>query len=290
MRKGILLAGGTGTRLYPLTMAVNKHLLPVYNKPMIYYSLSVLMLAGVRDILLISTRESVLEFEKLLGDGSQLGISIGYAVQDAPNGIAEAFIVGEEFIDNSSIVLILGDNIFFGVGLGTRLRQVKDDGNATVLCHEVQDPQRYGVVALNKDGEIIEIEEKPTVPRSNFAVTGLYFYPGDVAKLAKSLSPSARGELEITDLNNLYLKQGRLKMENLSRGYAWLDAGTESALLDSANFIASIEKRQSLRIGCIEEVAWAMGWIDKAQVIALADQNSNSSYGAYLRSIIRDKS
>ena len=288
MRKGILLAGGTGSRLYPLTNNINKHLLPIYNKPMIYYSLSVLMLAGIREILIISTNESLPKFKDHFGDGSRLGISILYGQQDAPNGIPEALLIGEKFIDGSPVALLLGDNIFFGAGLGSRLQKVHDRKNATIFCHEVKDPHRYGVVNLRKNGAIENIVEKPANPQSNYAVTGLYFYPNDAPELARKLEPSDRGELEITDLNNLYLEQGRLKLENLSRGFSWHDAGTESALLDASNFVAAIEKRQRLWIGCIEEIAWIMGWIDKKQIKEYSNKIKNSSYGKYLQSLIAE--
>ncbi len=288
MRKGILLAGGTGSRLYPLTNNINKHLLPIYNKPMIYYSLSVLMLAGIREILIISTNESLPKFKDHFGDGDRLGVSISYDQQDAPNGIPEALLIGEKFIDGSPVALLLGDNIFFGAGLGSRLQNVHDGKNATIFCHEVKDPHRYGVVNLRKNGTIENIVEKPANPQSNYAVTGLYFYPNDAPELARKLEPSDRGELEITDLNNLYLEQGRLNLENLSRGFSWHDAGTESALLDASNFVAAIEKRQSLWIGCIEEIAWIMGWIDKKQIKEYSDKIKNSTYGKYLQSLIAE--
>ncbi|MAI12325.1 MAG: glucose-1-phosphate thymidylyltransferase [Rhodospirillaceae bacterium TMED167] len=288
MRKGILLAGGTGSRLYPLTNNINKHLLPIYNKPMIYYSLSVLMLAGIREIFIISTKEGLPKFKKLFGDGSRLGVSISYGQQNAPNGIAEALLIAEKFIDGTSVALILGDNIFFGAGLGSRLQKIHDGQNATIFCHEVKDPHRYGVVNLRKNGTIENIVEKPANPKSNYAVTGLYFYPNDAPKLARKLKPSDRGELEITDLNNLYLEQGRLNLENLSRGFSWHDAGTESALLDASNFVAAIESRQRLWIGCIEEIAWIMGWIEKEQIKEYLGKIKNSSYGKYLQSLISE--
>jgi glucose-1-phosphate thymidylyltransferase len=289
MRKGILLAGGTGTRLYPLTIIANKHLLPVFDKPMIYYSLSVLMLANIRDILLISTAEDVPNFQRLFGDGSHLGISIDYAVQDEPRGIAEALLIGEKFIGDQPVALMLGDNILFGVGLGKRLQNIGESDNAHIFAYRVSDPERYGVIETDADGRIVSIEEKPEKPKSNFAITGLYFYPSDAADFARNIKPSARGELEITDVNNAYLKSGRLEVETLSRGYAWLDAGTETALLDSGNFIAAIEKRQNLRIGCIEEVAWQMGWIDDSQLLTLAEKFGSSAYGQYIRSVVLEK-
>jgi len=285
MRKGILLAGGTGTRLHPLTSITNKHLLPVFDKPMICYSLSVLMLANIREVLLISTPEDVPNFQRLLGDGSQLGMSIEYAEQAEPRGIAEALLIGEEFIGGKPMALILGDNILFGVGLGTRLQNIKDDDNALIFSYRVSDPERYGVIETDADGGVVSIQEKPENPKSNFAIIGLYFYPADAPDFARNIKPSARGELEITDVNNAYLKSGRLKVKTLSRGYAWLDAGTETALLDSANLIAAIEKRQNLRIGCIEEIAWQMDWIDDAQFLALADNFGNSAYGRYIRAV-----
>ncbi len=285
MRKGILLAGGAGSRLYPMTSTVNKHLLPVFNKPMIYYSLSVLMLAGIREIMLISSEKDIPDFQALLSDGSDLGMSITYAVQAEPRGIAEAFLIAEDFLAGDAVALMLGDNILFGVGLGTRLQGVTESDNATVFSYRVSDPERYGVVETDKDGNVVSIREKPKNPASHYAVTGLYFYPGDAPDVARKVTPSARGEVEITDVNNLYLASGRLKVESLSRGYAWMDAGTETALLDASNFIAAIEKRQNLRIGCIEEIAWQMKWIDQGQLLKLADRFGGSVYSDYIRQV-----
>jgi glucose-1-phosphate thymidylyltransferase len=287
--KGIILAGGKATRLYPITKAVCKQLLPIYDKPMIYYPLSVLMLAGLRDILIISTLKDVSRFKELLGNGNHLGISISYAVQPEPRGIAESFVIGEKFIRNDSVCLILGDNIFFGQGLREILKEASSikDG-AVIFGYYVKDPQRYGVIEFNKCGEVISIKEKPKNPRSNYAVSGLYFYDNDVADIAKGIKPSKRGELEITSVNNEYLKRGKLKVKIIGRGYAWLDTGTYDSLIDASLFIKTIEERQGLKIGCVEEVAYRMGYISKKQLGKLAKQ-IDTSYGDYLKGILKDE-
>ncbi|MEA3485449.1 MAG: glucose-1-phosphate thymidylyltransferase RfbA [Candidatus Aerophobetes bacterium] len=290
--KGIILAGGKGTRLYPATQAVNKQLLPVYDKPMIYYPLSTLMLAGIRDILIISTPEGTPRFERLLSNGAHLGLRIKYAVQQDPRGIADAFIVGEQFIGDDSVSLILGDNIFFGHSLTAMLQRsvekVENTGGAVVFGYYVDEPQRYGVVEFDKQGKVLSIEEKPVNPKSNYAVTGLYFYDNEVVKIAKNLKPSGRGELEITDVNKQYLAEGKLSVELLGRGYAWLDTGTHDSLLESSEFIATLEKRQSLKVGCIEEIAYNLGYIDKTQLAKLAQNYKNSSYGDYLTKLLEE--
>lgn len=287
--KGIILAGGKATRLYPITRGVCKQLLPVYDKPMIYYPLSVLMLAGIKDVLLISTEEAVPQFKKLLGNGSDLGISIQYAVQEQPRGLAEALIIGEEFIAGEQVCLILGDNIFFGSGLSGLLQKASmlEEG-ATILGYYVKDPQRYGVIELNDEKLPVSIEEKPAEPRSNWAITGCYFYDRDASQIARSIKPSARGELEITDVNRVYLKNKKLRVELMGRGYAWLDTGTYESLIDAAMFIKTIEDRQGLKIGCIEEVAYRMGYIDKKQLIKLASAIP-TDYGDYLRGVLDEK-
>lgn len=286
MRKGIVLAGGQGTRLAPSTTAVCKQLLPVYDKPLIYYPLSVLMLSGIREVLIISTRRDLPRFQELFGDGAQLGMTISYAEQSTPRGIADAFLVGEEFIDGAPVTLILGDNILFGGNLTPRLvAAAKRTTGATILSYPVSDPGRYGVIETDRLGQALSIEEKPSAPKSNLAVTGLYFYDRDVVEIAKSIEPSARGELEITDVNNIYLGQKKLQVEMLGRGVAWLDAGTEQSLLDAANFVSTIERRQGMRIACLEEIAWRQGWISERDLDALARGFGSSNYGAYLGKI-----
>jgi len=282
-RKGIVLAGGSGTRLYPVTRAVGKQLLPVYDKPMVYYPLSVLMLAGIRDVLVINTPHEQALFRNLLGDGSQWGMHIEYAVQPEPRGIAEAFLIGRDFLAGAPSCLVLGDNIFHGPGLTTLLRRA--DGRtegATIFGYWVRDPQRYGVVEFDAQGRVVGLEEKPAVPRSNYAVTGLYFYDGRASDIAATLRPSARGELEIVDLSRFYLEEGTLQLEKLGRGYAWLDTGTHQSLLEASNYIATIEARQGLRVCCPEEIAWNNGWIDTGQLERLAAPLASSGYGEYL--------
>lgn len=281
--KGIILAGGSGTRLYPITKGISKQLIPVYDKPMIYYPLSTLMLAGIRDILVISTPEYTPLFEQLLGDGSDFGIHLSYKVQEHPNGLAEAFILGADFIGDDSVCLILGDNIYYGGGLSEQLQQAakKTDG-ATVFGYHVNDPERFGVVEFDKDMHALSIEEKPEHPKSNYAVTGLYFYDNDVVGIAKNLKPSARGELEITDINKEYLQRGKLDVKLMGRGYAWLDTGTHDSMLEAASFIATIQKRQSLKVACLEEIAYRMGWISRDRLVELAQPLKKNDYGQYL--------
>ncbi len=285
--KGIILAGGSGTRLYPLTIVVSKQLMPLYDKPMIYYPLSVLMMAGITEILIISTPHDMPLFQKLLGDGSQLGCKFSYKEQPRPEGLAQAFIIGEDFIGNDKVALILGDNIFYGSGLPKLLQKINDPDGGVIFAYHVTDPERYGVVEFNKENRAISIEEKPTQPKSNFAVPGLYFYDNEVVKIAKELKPSSRGELEITDVNNIYLKKGKLNVAVMDRGTAWLDTGTFDSLIQAANFVQVIEQRQGLKIGCIEEVAYRMKHIDEAQLLKLAQPLEKSGYGDYLRSLIR---
>ena len=288
MKKGIILAGGSGTRLYPLTMVVSKQLMPIYDKPMVYYPLSTLMLAGLKDILVITTPEDNENFRRLMGDGSQWGIRISYAVQPHPGGLAQAFLVGEEFIAGDPCALVLGDNIFYGSDLAVSAQRAaaREDG-ATVFAYYVRNPKRYGVVEFDKEGNAISLEEKPEQPKSNYAVTGLYFYDKDIVDVAKSIKPSARGELEITDVNRVYLERGKLHVQKMRRGYAWLDTGTHESLLQAASFVQTIQARQGLKIACIEEIAYRMGYIDAEQVLRLAEPLRKNDYGQYLEQMVK---
>ena len=288
--KGIILAGGSGTRLYPLTKVTSKQLLPIYDKPMIYYPLSVLMMAGIRDILIISTPEDTPRFEALLGDGAQFGVHLSYAVQPSPDGLAQAFIIGEEFIGNDKVAMILGDNIFHGHGLKNRVRNAaKKEVGATVFGYYVDDPERFGIVEFDAEGKAVSIEEKPEHPKSNYCVTGLYFYDNKVVEYAKNLKPSARGELEITDLNRIYLENGELSVELLGQGFTWLDTGTHESLVDATNFVKTIETHQHRKIACIEEIAYSNGWMSKDQLQAVYEIHKKNQYGAYLKDILDGK-
>ena len=288
--KGIILAGGSGTRLHPLTLAVSKQLMPVYNKPMIYYPLSTLMIAGIREILIITTPHDQAAFKKLLGDGSQWGCKFEYCIQEVPNGLAQAFVLGEEFIGDEKVALILGDNIFFGTGMGKLLRESKDPDGGLVFAYHVSDPERYGVVDFDEDMSVKSIEEKPSDPKSNYAVPGLYFYDNDVIEIAKNLEPSARGEYEITDINRKYLEMNKLKVQVLERGTAWLDTGTFQSLMQAGSYVETIEQRQGMGVGCVEAVAYSRGFIDAAQLEKLAKPLIKSGYGDYLMSILEGKS
>ncbi len=291
--KGIILAGGSGTRLYPLTRVTSKQLLPVYDKPMIYYPLSVLMNAGINEILIISTPDDAPRFEKLFGNGSDLGLKLSYAVQSSPDGLAQAFIIGEKFIGNDCVAMVLGDNIFAGHGLNKRLRKAvktaEEEGQATIFGYYVDDPVRFGIVEFDRNGKVVSIEEKPDFPKSNYCVTGLYFYPNSVIKNAKKMKPSKRGELEITDLNKIYLEKEILQVEILGQGFTWLDTGTMDSLLEASNFIKTVETHQHRKVGCIEEIAYLNGWITKKQLIALAEPLSKNEYGQYLKDVMSGK-
>lgn len=288
--KGIILAGGSGTRLYPSTKAISKQIIPIYDKPMIYYPLSVLMLAGIKEILIISTPRDITVFQELLEDGSYLGLNIKYAVQESPNGLAEAFIIGEKFIGNDNVALVLGDNVFYGYGFSKRLESaVNRKEGATIFGYHVSDPESFGVVDFDESGKVISIEEKPESPKSNYAVPGLYFYDNEVVSIAKSIKPSARGELEITAVNNVYLESGKLNVELFGRGMAWLDTGTHRGLLEAANFVEAVQSRQGQYIACIEEIAYRKGFIDKKQLLELAESMSKIEYGKYLKEIVDTK-
>jgi glucose-1-phosphate thymidylyltransferase len=286
--KGIILAGGSGTRLHPLTLAMSKQMMPVYDKPMIYYPLSVLMMAGIREILVISTPHDLPNFERLLGNGENLGCKFSYAVQEIPNGLAQAFVIGEKFIGKDKVALILGDNIFYGVGLGSSLKRINDPDGGVVFAYHVSDPERYGVVEFDKQNKVLSIEEKPKQPKSNYAVPGLYFYDNEVVTIAKELKPSARGEYEITDVNKEYLRRGKLQVSIMDRGTAWLDTGTFPSLMQAGQFVQVIEERQGLKIGCIEEIAFNMGYITKEQLIKVAGPLTKSGYGNYLLEVAKN--
>ena len=287
--KGIILAGGSGTRLYPITKGVSKQLLPIYDKPMIYYPISVLMLAGIQDILIITTPEDKESFERLLGDGSQFGVRLQYAIQPSPDGLAQAFIIGEEFIGDSNVCLVLGDNIFYGQGFTPMLKQaVARQKGATVFGYQVKDPERFGVVEFDEHKRAISLEEKPKQPKSNFAVTGLYFYDNEVIQIAKQVKPSERGELEITTVNQMYLERGDLNVELLGRGFAWLDTGTHASLLEAAQFVETLEKRQGYKVACLEEIAFNQGWLSKEQVLQIGQSMSKNDYGQYLISLVNE--
>ena len=290
--KGIVLAGGSGTRLYPLTMVTSKQLLPIYDKPMVYYPLSTLMLAGIRDILIISTPQDLPNFERLLGDGSQYGIRLSYKVQPSPDGLAQAFTLGEEFIGDDACAMVLGDNIFYGNGFGKVLRAASENaenGRATIFGYYVTDPQRFGIVEFDQNGKVLSVEEKPKNPKSNYCITGLYFYPKGVSAMAHKVKPSARGELEITTLNDMYLKQDRLDAQLLGRGYAWLDTGTMDSLVEAANFVKTIETRQSSQVSALEEIAFRKGWIDKEELLKSAERYGKSPYGQHLKAVAEGK-
>jgi glucose-1-phosphate thymidylyltransferase len=286
--KGIILAGGSGTRLHPLTLAMSKQMMPIYDKPMIYYPLSVLMMAGINEILIISTPHDLPHFERLLGNGANIGCKFSYAVQEVPNGLAQAFVIGEKFVGKDKVALILGDNIFYGVGLGRMLQQINNPDGGVVFAYHVSDPERYGVVDFDKHNKVLSIEEKPKNPRSNYAVPGLYFYDNEVLQIARDLKPSARGEYEITDVNKEYLKRDKLKVSIMDRGTAWLDTGTFQSLMQAGQFVQVIEDRQGLKIGCIEEVAYNMGYIDKTQLIKVAEPLTKSGYGNYLLELAKN--
>lgn len=289
--KGIVLAGGSGTRLYPVTKAISKQLLPIYDKPMVYYPISVLMLAGIRDILIISTPEDISKFENLLSDGSQFGVNFSYKIQPSPDGLAQAFILGEDFIGNDSAALVLGDNVFYGQSFSRTLQnavnRVETSGGATVFGYRVRDPQRFGVVEFDENGKALSIEEKPKVPKSNYAVTGLYFYDNKVVEYAKNLKPSSRGELEITDLNNIYLKNNKLHVELLGRGFAWLDTGTHESLLQAGQYVQTVENNQGIKIACLEEIAYNMGFLKKEDIEKISSQYKNNEYYGYIKSLIK---
>ena len=290
--KGIILAGGAGTRLYPLTMVTSKQLLPIYDKPMIYYPLSTLMLAGIRDILIISTPTDTPRFRELLGDGSQFGISLSYAVQPSPDGLAQAFLIGEEFIGEDACAMVLGDNIFYGNGFSAMLREAAqnaENGLATIFGYHVNDPERFGIVEFDADGKVLSVEEKPAKPKSNYCITGLYFYPAGVSKKAHEVKPSARGELEITTLNDMYLKEGTLRAKVMGRGFAWLDTGTMDSLIEAANFVQMVEKRQSVKIAALEEIGYKKGWIDKEKLLESAQRYGKSPYGEHLKRVAEGK-